>query len=123
MIDLLQNLSTRARLAIILFAVAVNIVPNRPFSELNNIPHINSGGCGFVAYYLNGPVERIGDHYMVRRNGRLVDSRGTWGVLSMLVKGEEVSREELRKRLDNTALWNEAFDRKDTLLIIKYLAE
>lgn len=112
------------RTAVVIISVILLLtLPSAPNSALNHIPNINNGGCGWVAYYLSqkwldASIEVSGNyhHVFVRHNGRLVDSRGTYGPL-FLYHGRTVTREELRKRLYHHDLWNNAFNLNDTLTI------
>ena len=110
----------------ILFVLSFVPLPHR--YEVS-VPNINSGGCGYYAYYLSGKLPgstivgiRGNTHYMVYRNGFYYD--GKWAYLPHVIwlwsKGdiEPISREELRELLNDRSIWNTKFDLRDTAYFI-----
>lgn len=100
-----------------------------PHSYTVSVPNINSGGCGYYAYYLSGKFPKAtvvqlrgGKHYMVYKNGLYYDGRGAYlpHVIWLWSLGdiEPISREELRGLLNDRSLWNTKFDLRDTAYFI-----
>lgn len=100
-----------------------------PHKYTVSVPNLNSGGCGYYAYYLSGKLPgstivgiRGNRHYMVYRNGFYYDGRGAYlpHVIWLWSLGdiEPISREELRGLLNDRSLWNTKFDLRDTAYFI-----
>lgn len=100
-----------------------------PHSYTVSVPNINSGGCGYYAYYLSGKFPKAtvvqlrgGKHYMVYKNGLYYDGRGAYlpHVIWLWSLGdiEPISREELRELLNDRSIWNTKFDLRDTAYFI-----
>lgn len=113
------------RFFIISLVLTALIMPSDPGGEVNRIPAINEGGCGWFAYYTarqlpGATVEVLGDydHVFVRWKGRLIDSRGIWGPLAGLIPTRTITIQELGERLKGPG-WNPRFNRGDTIKIIE----
>lgn len=112
------------RYLIVCLLVVVSFLP-LPHKYEVRVPNLNSGGCGYYAYYLSGKLPgstvvgiRGNRHYMVYRNGFYYDGR--WAYLPHVIwlwslgDIEPISREELRELLNDRSIWNTKFDLRDT---------
>lgn len=103
-----------------------------------NIPFVNCGGCGIVAYALSSALARKGirssitkigylKHIVVKVDGTYFDSTGIFAVgeKEMLDNASEVystsitsrlSRNELGRMVACDAIWNKLFNRKKHML-------
>lgn len=106
--------------------IILSLVLPWPHSHTVNVPNLNSGGCGWYAYYLSAKypdgeivILRGGRHVMVYHNGFYLDSRGAWLPPAVWCYSfgdiQPITRSELRVLLNDRSLWNPAFNLNDTL--------
>ena len=113
----------------VLVVIIVLLATPWPHKYVVSIPNLNSGGCGYYAYYVSEKIPgseilclKRGRHYMVRTKLGYMDSRGLFlpPFVYLWSKGDikTIKREELRLLLNNHSLWNKEFNLKDTSVII-----
>lgn len=120
-------MGTKKQLKVIKWVVVLFVLLAIPWPHkyMVSIPNLNSGGCGYYAYYVSGKVPgseivslRGGMHYMVRTKWGYMDSRGLFlpPFVYFWAKGDikTIKREELRLLLNEHSLWNKEFNLKDT---------
>ena len=106
--------------------IILSLVLPWPHSHTVNVPNLNSGGCGWYAYYLSAKypdgvivILRSRSHVMLYRKGFYLDSRGSWlaPAVWLWTYGDiqPITRGELRALLNGRSLWNPAFNLNDTL--------
>lgn len=98
----------------------------------DSVKNVNDGGCGFMAYYIYQYLTKKGEtceirqygisdrpriHIMVYYRNTLIDGYGVYGTTHIigLLPYVTVNPDNLREAINQPGLWNNDFNRADTI--------